>query len=234
MASVSTMILRSLRLLGEKEPGDTLTSAEQTDYLNDLNSMMESWSIERAFCYQIVQESLSLSSSVGSYTIGSGGDFNTTRPVKIVDPCFIRDSSNLDSPLRIIDATAYGRIVQKTIDGTYPGYLFYDSAYASNLGTIRLYPEPQAGLTLFINSWKQLQSFASVSTVLALPPGYQRAIETNFAIEISGGFSSVSPEVAKIAKESKAAIKSLNLPDAFLRIEAGLVPVYGSNILTGP
>ena len=234
MASVSTMILRSMRLTGEKERGDTLSTNEQTELLAELNTMLESWSIERAMCYQIVQESFSLSSSVGSYTIGSGGAFNTTRPVKIVDPCFIRDSSDLDSPLKILDASAYGRIVQKNIDGTYPGYLFYDGAFASSLGTIFLYPEPQAGLTLYINSWQQLQSFANVSTAVALPPGYQRAIEFNFAIEMSGGYTKVSPEVAKIARESKAAVKSLNLPDAFMRMDVGIIQTYTSNILTGP
>ena len=234
MASVSTMILRSMRLTGEKQRGDTLSTNEQTELLAELNTMLESWSIERALCYQIVQESFALSNSVGSYTIGSGGAFNTTRPVKIVDPCFIRDSSNLDSPLKILDASAYGAIVQKNIDGSYPGYLFYDSAFASSLGTIFLYPEPQAGLTLYINSWQQLQSFANVSTVVALPPGYQRAIEFNFAIEMAGGYTGVAPEVAKIARESKAAVKSLNLPDAFMRMDVGIIQTYTSNILTGP
>lgn len=231
---VSTMLLRSLRLNGEKARGATLTSSEQAELLAELNTMMESWSVDRALCYQVLQESFALSNSVGSYTIGSGGAFSTDRPVKIVDPCFIRDSSNLDSPLQIVNAEAYGRIVQKTIDGSYPGYLFYDSAYASGLGTIYLYPEPMAGLTLFINSWKQLQTFSTVSVALSLPPGYQRAIEFNFAVETAGGYVNVSPEVAKIARDSLAAIKSLNLPDAFMRIESGLVPVYGSNILTGP
>ena len=37
MATPSSMILRSLRLIGEKAIGDTLSSAEQTAYLADLN-----------------------------------------------------------------------------------------------------------------------------------------------------------------------------------------------------
>ena len=234
MAYVSTLILRSLRLIGEKQRGGTLSSDEQTECLASFNAMLDSWSIERAMCYQITQESFSLSNSVGSYTIGSGGDFNTTRPTKIVDPCFIRDSSNLDSPVQIIDAAAYGRIVQKNIDGSYPGYLFYDAAYASALATIYLYPEPQSGLTLYINSWKQLESVSTISAQVSLPPGYERALVFNYAIEEAGGYTNVGAEVAKIARESKAAVKSLNLPDAFMRLDSGLVQVYGANILTGP
>lgn len=232
--SVSTMILRSLRLLGEKGRGDTLTSDEQAECLGSLNAMMESWSLNRLMCYQVSQESFPLVASQGTYTIGPGGNFDTTRPTKIVDPCFIRDAANLDSSLKLIDAVAYGRIVQKSVDGTYPNCLFYDQGYASGLGSISLYPEPAANLTLFINSWKQLQTFASVSTVVALPPGYERAIVYNYAIEEAGGYGQVPVEVAKIARDSLASIKSLNLPDSFLRMDAGIVKSYSSNILTGP
>lgn len=223
MSTPSTMILNSLIAIGEKVIGDTLSAAEQTHYLAKLNAMMESWSLERLMCYQIVQESLALTASVGSYTIGTGGAFNTTRPTQICDPCFTRDSSGVDYPLRLIDAVAYGRITLKTVDGSIPGNLFYDSAFVTGLGTIFLYPEPVAGLTLYINSWKQLQTFASISTTVVLPPGYQRAIESNFSIEAAGGFISVQPEVIKVAKESKAAIKSVNAPTGIARLDPGVM-----------
>lgn len=232
MATPSTMILRSLRLIGEKSVGGTLTSDEQTAYLADLNAMLESWSLERLMCYQVVEESKALTTSDGVYTIGSGGDWDTARPTKIVQ-AWIRDSDNNDSSLVIINANSYNSIVAKTTDGTYPEYLYYDGAFATGLATIYLYPEPSANLTLYISSWKQLQTFATISTTLVLPPGYQRAIEYNFAIEVAGGFRPVSNEVIKIARESKAAIKSLNSPDIFLSMPAGLISGYRSNILTG-
>jgi hypothetical protein len=233
MATPSTMILRSLRLIGEKTLADTLSSNEQTAYLSDLNTMLESWSLDRLMCYQIVQESRTLTASVGSFTIGSAGTWNTARPTKIVDPCFTRDSGNIDYPLEIISAEAYGTIRQKTSDGSYPSYMFYDSAFVTSLGTIFLYPEPTSGLTLYINSWKQLQTFATISTTVVLPPGYQRAIEFNFAVEVAGGFINVSPEVVKIARESKAAIKGLNIPVGILQLPVGVVSSGRSNILTG-
>jgi hypothetical protein len=227
------MILRALRLIGEKPVAGTLSSDEQTAYLADLNTMMESWSLERLMCYQLLQESRALTASVGSFTIGSSGTWNTARPTKIVDPCFTRDSGDIDYPLEIISAEAYGTIRQKTSDGSYPSYLFYDSAFVTSLGTIYLYPEPTSGLTLYINSWKQLQTFALISTTVVLPPGYQRAIEFNLAIELAGGFVNVSAEVAKIAKESKAVIKGLNAPAGILRLDSGATSSRGSSILTG-
>lgn len=235
MATPSTMIIRALQMLGGKTIGGTLTSAEQTAYLDVLNAMMESWSLDRLMCYQVVQESQALTASVGSLTIGSGGTWNTTRPTKIVDPCFVRDANNIDYPLQIINAEAYGRIINKTIDGTYPRYIFYDAAYVAGLATIYLWPEPQSGLTLYINSWKQLQTFAAIGTTVVLPPGYQRAIESNLAVELAAGYRPVPPETALIARQSKAAIKSVNLPDTMMRLDPGVVRQHrgGYNIYTG-
>lgn len=222
MATPSTMIIRALQMIGDKMISGTLTTDQQTAYLSVLNAMMESWSLERLMCYQVVQESKALTTSDGTYTIGSGGDWNTDRPTRIVDPCFIRDSSGNDYPVKLINAEAYGRITLKTVDGSYPRYLFYDAAYVAGLGTIFLYPEPAASLTLYINSWKQLGTFAAIGTTVVLPPGYQEAIESNLAIRLAAGFRPVPAEVLLIARESKAAIKSVNMPDMFMRMPAGV------------
>lgn len=232
MATPSTMIINSLIMLGAKAIGDTLTSAEQTHYLAKLNSMLESWSLERLWCYQVVEESKALTASDGVYTIGSGGDWDTARPTKIVQ-AFVRDSSNYDYPVKVINADSYNSIVAKTTDGTYPEYLYYDGAFVAGLATIYLYPEPSSGLTLYISSWKQLQTFATISTTLVLPPGYQRAIESNFAIEEAGGLRDVPASVIKVARESKAAIKSLNIPDVFMSLDEGMIGGSRYNIYTG-
>lgn len=235
MTAVSTMILNSLVMTGEKSIGSSLDSNEQPYYLSRLNSMMDSWSNERLFMYSLQQTSFPLTTSDGTYSIGPGGDFNMTRPTRIVDPCFIRDTDSTDTPLELIDADTYGRIIDKTMGDVTPCYLFYDYAYsATSTATIKLYPLPDAGLTLFINTLQPLQTFSTVSVNLQLPPGYQRAIETNFAIEIAPGFISVSPEVAKIAKESKAAIKTTNLTAPILKLDYGVASGMMSNILTGP
>lgn len=231
--TASSMILSALRMIGDKRPGGTLTANEQVDYLYDLNAAMDSWGLDRTMIYQLLQESLALTTGTGTYTIGSGGAFNTTRPNKIVDPCFIRDSSGNDYPVTIINAEAYGLIVDKDVDNAIPEWLFYDNAYVSGLGTIRLYPEPSASLTLYINSWKQLQQFALISTELALPPGYQLAIESNFAVIKAGGFTKASPELLKTARDSMARVKSLNVPTGILRMPAGVSRGYVFDINTG-
>ena len=228
------MIIAAQVAIGEKQVGDTLNSAEQTFYLAKLNAMLDSWSTEGLLVTNLLQESFSLTTGTVSYTIGSGGTFNTTRPTKIVDPCFIRDSGNYDSPLEIISMEAYGELRVKSVGNTYPMYLAYNMANVAGLATIFLYPAPSASLTLYINSWKQLQQFAAVTDTVVLPPGYQRAIESNFGIEIAPGLTPISAELKQIAKESKAAIKSINLPFPVLRMDSGIISQMRGNILTGP
>lgn len=229
------MILRSLRLIGEKSRGATLTSAEQVECPAEMNAMLESWSLQRGMIQSEFVTSFALTVSTFQYTIGPGAAFNMDRPIKIIDPCFLRTTSNDDYELEIIDNQAYGRIVDKLANGTFPTYLNYDESYsATSTAVIRLWPGPVAGLTLFLNT---LQPFTNVSTAsqqLSLPPGYELAVVANYAIHAAGGFANVQPEVAKMAKDSLAAIKSNNLPSPVMRLDYGVAGMRGSNILTGP
>ena len=236
MASVSTMILRALRFTGEKTRGATLDSTEAVECLAELNTFMESCQTERLMCYSIQQDSFALTSNVSTYTIGTNGTINVARPTKLVDPCFVRDTSGYDSPLTIIDLEQYGAITLKSVGLTYPTHIYYDYGYsATSTASLTIYPAPVASLTLFFSSWKQLQSFAALTTQVLLPPGYQLFIESNFAIHLAAGVIPVSPELAKIARESRAAVKSLNITDTVMSMDYGVLPQYrGSSILTGP
>lgn len=235
MPATSTMILNALVMTGEKPLGSTLDTDEQRYYLSRLNSMIDSWTNERLMINQLSQTSFSLTASQGTYTIGNGGNFNMTRPTRIVDPCFIRDSDNSDSELEIIDMTAYGRLVLKTSDGTYPSYLAYDYGFsATSTASVYLYPEPDSGLTLFINTLQPLTNFSTMSQNLIMPPGYQDAIESNFAVRSAPGFIQVSQDLKDHAVQAKKAIKSQNLPAPVSRLDYGIAGTGRSNILTGP
>ena len=238
MAFVSTMILRSQRMIGEKSRGATLTTAEQTETLAELNTFMDACANERLLCYQTQQDSMTLTASTSTYTIGTNGVFAVDRPTKLVDPCFVRDASGYDSQLTVINREAYGAIPMKSVGNTWPTHIFYDYGYsATSTATITVYPAPVSGLTLFINSWKQLGNFSTLSQTVMLPPGYQLFIESNFAIHLAAGVFPITAELMKIAKESKAAIKGLNVVDTVMSMDSGVLQSYrgvGRSILTGP
>jgi hypothetical protein len=198
--------------------------------------MLDSWSNERLMIHTLTQTSFGLTASQGSYTIGNGGNFNMTRPQRIIDPCWIRDSGNIDYPLQLINAEAYGKIPDKTTDGTYPQYLYYDYGYsATSTGTVYFWPEPDTGLSTFINTLQPLQTLSTISHSVIMPPGYQDAIELNYAVRSAFGVAPVSPELERAAMKAKAALKMQNSPAPISRLDLMAGNQLGRRtIFTGP
>ena len=221
MATALSMITRSMRLAGVIGKGEALDSDEAADGLTALNTMLDSWKLERLFVYQIAQGSYTWPAATTSRTIGSGGNFTDQRPDRI-DSAFVVDSNSQWYPLQVLqDRTEYDSIVVKTTPSTLPQYLFMDSAYP--LGVIYLHCVPSAQLTLKLNTWQTLQSFASLTTALSLPPGYQRAIEYSLSEEYGPEFGvKISQEVKQIAVKTRAIIKSLNRPSLIAQVDSGV------------
>lgn len=183
-----------------------LTSAERTKALAALNTMIDSWNSERLTLFQEDEDQLTLTTSI-SYTIGSGGTFNVTRPVRLISAFYRETSGSIDYPIRrFIDKSEWDLIPQKTLDGI-PELVWYDTAYP--LGSINVFPQ-KAGY-LFLTSAKQLTEFASTSTSVSLPPGYREALIYNLSLRLGPVFELPVPqEVMMIASRSLGAIRSAN------------------------
>lgn len=234
MATAQTLVTRAMRLAGVIGKGEIPDSDESTDGLTALNVMLDSWTIERLFVYHIVEESLNLVANQAQYTMGVGGDLNTARPTRIEDQCFVRYTGNLDIPITLIDSAAYQAIVAKTVQSNVPLYLFADMR--NPLVYLNFYPTPSTVYPVHIFSWKQLPSFAALTTVMALPPGHERAIVYSLAEEFAPEFGvQVPPEVAMIAQKSRANLKRMNAPSPIMQIESAYLNArrVSRNIFTG-
>lgn len=230
MPSALDLIKTSMRKVGALADGEDPTTSEANDGLEVLNSMLDSWSLEKLLVYQINQEAFTWTSGNASRTIGSSGNFNTTRPTRIEDG-FTR-ISNVDYPYQVVSKEHYDAIPDKTTQGPYPEVIYYSQA--NPLGTIYGWPVPSASISFYLNSWKQLQQFTSLTTDLALPAGYQRAIEFNLACELGPDLQLEIPErVDRIARESKAAIKRSNSIPLIAQLEVGQMQDRRSNINIG-
>lgn len=235
MATANDLISRSLRLISVLGSGRrTATANELADGLDTLNSMMDTLSIDRRMIYQILEETHTLVVGTADYTIGSGGDINTTRPTRI-ENAFIRDSANNDYQLKQINNATYDSISLKTITSR-PQYFFYDEQFP--LGVIKLLYVPSAADTLHFNSWKQLQTFANGTTALSLPPGYESMIVYNLAEWLHGEYpgSELPPMVQKLAIQTKAAVIKINSDPPIMDVSDSIMNIAGrnrSNILSG-
>jgi len=225
MATAQDLIYGAMQSLGVMGDGDVPTASEYADGLTLLNEMLESWSADRLMVYQILSENFPVSGGTASYTIGTGGTFNTTRPINIAN-AYLRGLNDIDYPLQIIPQESYANIQLKSVQTNIPYALYYDNAYP--LATITLYPVPSIGGTLYLNTWKQLQSFSALSDSVTLPPGYKEAIRYSLALRLSPQYGvNPPPQVVSLASSSVARIKRLNSPDPLMQTEAGYVRSRG-------
>lgn len=224
------LVSASLRLIGAIAPGESLNAQEATDGLDALNRMISSWSNEGLIIHAITQETpLTLTAGDGTITLGASGDI-TTRPMSI-ERASIRDGST-DYPVRILTPEEYAAIPDKTTQSDYPTDLYDDGAYPQR--SVKLYPVPSSAKALVLWTKRALTEIASLSTDISLPPGYERALAYNGAIELAPEYGkSASAEVAKVAEESKDAIKRTNVRVPLLQCDAAVVGQGCYNIYTG-
>lgn len=235
MTTAIGLIKRAMRLAGSIGVGEIPTDTEAADGLEALNSMMASFSIDRLNVYYIVEETLTLVGGTATYTMGTGGNLNTTRPTRIEDSCFVRYNS-ADFPLQLLNFEGYAAIVDKTTQSNIPLYLFPDMQ--NPLVRLTFWPVPSSSTPVpHIFSWKQLQQFAALTDDLALPTGYEELIAFNLAVRWAGPEfgQKVSDEVKALAVMSKANIERLNAPSPIMRSEAGVLTRRwpAGNIYTG-
>jgi hypothetical protein len=202
MTTARDIITRSLQKIGAIVKNEAPAADEANDGLNSLNALISSWSNDSLNIYARTWETFSLTGA-SSYTIGTGGNFNTARPTNIV-AAYLR-SGTIDYPIDIIDDGAYVSISYKNLQGI-PEFLNYDNAYP--LGRIRLYPLDNAGYSLFLLTEKAVSSFATLDTDMSLPDGWERALIYNLALELAPEYSQ-KPDayIVKIANDSLGAIR---------------------------
>lgn len=220
----SDAVTGSMKYLQAIGGSETPAAADATDALNSINRMLDSWSNEGLLSYAAGEISVTLGVGTSTYTIGnsSSAAFNTTRPLAIRQ-AMITDSANNIFLMQVIPQDKWNQIGQKVgITSQIPDTLFYDPQFP--LGIINIFPTPLLGYTLTIDSLLQQTQFSTLTHSISFPPGYERAILFNGAVEISPLFAlPVPPMVVEQARESKGNIKRTNIPEIIADYDASIV-----------
>lgn len=231
MTTVRELIEGSLRLIEELGAGQVSDADSANDALKSLSMMINSWSSMGDLIYTETTDSYAMTAGDGVYTIGATGDIAVARPTRIT-AAYVT-SGGVDSPLEIIDAKKYADIPIKTLQGI-PEQIYFESNYPN--ATLRLYPVPSAADTLVLYSEKPLTEYTALTTTLSLPPGYERALKYNLAVEIAPEYGKqASATVQKIAIQSKNAIQNNNnrYDSEKLVADPALIATGTFNIYTG-
>lgn len=219
------LIEGAMRLIGALASGENATADEATNGLTALNDLIDGWSTERLVIPNVVREVFALTASQQTYTMGTGGDFNTTRPQKIERALiqFTGQTPAIELPMKILNTPEYAGVILKTITSTFPHLIYSDNAYPTT--NISVWPVPDnSNYSIVLYSVKTLSQLSNLSTTLSLPPGYQRALRYALAIEISPEYGKeVSEVIVGIANQAKAEIKRANVEPSYLRCDDALV-----------
>lgn len=232
MATVADLIAGAFRVLGVLAADEIPSASEQSNAFDSLNRMMDSWANERLTLFATSRDTYALTPGLNPHTIGTGGTFNVTRPIRIDRASLVlANSSNAELPLNILDDEGWQLAQGKTTQGT-PVYLWPETKYP--LINLWLNPVPLNADTLVLYTWQQLGRFAAATSTVAFPPGYEEAILFNLAKRLAPEYgATLSPEAAETAVESLASVKRLNTKPAYLRSDPALLHHQPFNVISG-
>lgn len=226
MATALDVIERAMSLAGVYSIGETPSPAETTSGLQALNGMIESWANESLMIYARTSDTIPLVASTSLYTLGATGTFVTTRPAQALDVSYVI-YQNVSYPVPALTLDQYNTIPYKLQTSEFPWSLWYEPNFPN--GSLTVYPTPSASSSLVFWSLKQLSSFASLTTDVALPPGYFDALSFNLAVlwgpEYDG--TSIPQSVAQAAINSKRVLKRTNFKPLPMRLPGVVLPQYG-------
>ena len=190
MTTALQLITRAFQEAGIVYKQESLDADESSDALSILNDMLQQWVLFGFNSVVSTRESFA-STGAANYTIGVGGDFNTSKPL-VIKNIFTR-SGSVDYPAYPMDDDAFIGIGTKNTQGT-PDY--YN--YADNYHTIYIYSE------------KPITAISSLSSTVTLPVGWEGAIPPNLGMKLCSSFGQpASAELVNNAKMSLAAIKTM-------------------------
>lgn len=176
MTTAQNICDRAYQKIGLSSP----TVSESTLAFNALNDMVSAWGTRFVVPYN-TRESFPLVVGTAEYTIGTGGGFNTVRPM-LINNAYLVNSEGHSYPLRVISGIDYNRIGSKTQEGR-PTEVYYINEYA--LVKVIFNKEADAVYTVHFEFTKNFTEFATIGATVVLPNEYKEALIYNLTIKLA-------------------------------------------------
>lgn len=231
MTTALQLVTSSLRKIGAVAAGESPDADEQSDALASLNQIVESWNLKGLALYRCENADYTLIPSQQAYSIGSGADFDGSRPITLHGAFVTR--GGIDYPLAVLTQSEWNDILQKSTESQLPEAVYYEPTFPD--GTLRFWPVPLEALPVTIAIDMQLAAVADINDDLSFPPGYERALLYALAVDLAPEYPAVtlSQSVINTADEALADIKrannTQNQPATF---DIALAGGYGSGSLS--
>ena len=209
-----TLIEDALGLTNAVGQDQTLTNDEVSDCLRVFNDVLEDWSTQRLAVFGQANQTFNTVANQATYTIGSGGNWNTVRPERISEPAYATVQS-VTFPFINVTQAEYNLIAYKAQPGGGTDYgqcYLYVNEYP--LGLITLWPVPNAVYPITFSIDRILSQVTNAATSISFPQGYAKAFKYTMGVELAPLFGkNVArdyPEVMRIQAQTLGNIKRAN------------------------
>lgn len=228
MGTVRDLIHQSAMLAGMRASGEVLDATTAQDVLTVLNQLIDSWNLASLMIYQIERVIVPMVASQQTYTVGPGGQFNMVRPVTLHSVSW-RDEAvfpPLELPLHEMEQWEYEGLRVRETPSSMPTRFYYDEAFP--LARLFVYPKPSMTKQLVLYPWHLWNSQNTLDTVVSYPPGYERMLVHNLAVELGQQPGArLTPATIQIALDSKALVESQNVQVPILNTDYPAPSSYG-------
>lgn len=230
---LQTLLYAAFRIAGVTDrPGRTPSIDQFGDAIPTLNRMLGLWSIDPLRITGIVINAYPLVPGQKTYQIGPGGaDFPAAaRPIEIQSANVIVNTTTpvVREEIRLITPQQWAAISVQDIPGTIPWALYNDAG--TPYSTLYLYGQALTTYQLELFTWQAIPSFAAVTDIVVLPPGYEEAIVWNLAIRLAAVFPTqqqMNPRAEIFARDALSAIESFNSLPTTMKCDPAIVRAGG-------
>jgi len=230
---VSKLIELAMNDISEYGTGETVTTADSTLAVDYLNGILRRLSGAGATISASTAVTASLVAGTASYTVGSAGAINTPKPLSLLHAA-VRDSSNIDHELRIVETAYFEGIADKTHQGR-PEIINYRKDTATGNGKVYLWPTPISAETLRVVVLGPYTDVADGTSTLGVPDEYQSFLRRSLAIDLAPAFGqSLTPWYLQLWQDERREIQAANASKRAVRARLDDLPTEHNNTYRFP
>lgn len=230
MTTVREIVTDALIQLGVCDPSESATADQAASALRELNRMIQAWNTEDLMIYTVDRQVFTLTVNKQFYTIGIGGDFVTTYPVRpgqIDLASVLVSSGTVEIPIEILNDEQWRDTTVKQVNSGYPLAMWSNGNYPLN--TLAFWPVPQQVNSVVLYIWGQTSSFSDINASVTMPQGYEDALVSNLAIRLSPAYGvQPNPVLLQMAAQAKSRIKRMNWEPTYRSTDPALLGSHNS------
>lgn len=233
MSKVRELIQDALIEIGVFTPSDAIPAEDVQFALRTLNRMISVWNTQDLMVYSLNRETFSLVAGKQTYTLGTGGDFNIPRPVKVPSASVLINNATptpLEIPIDILTDEEWQSVSLKQTPSTFPVKMWMTGDVPLN--SLWFWPLPQdSTVQVVLYCWGQVQPYSTINADAIFPNGYDEAIVSNLAVMLANSYG-VQPLDLLIRRAliSKSSVESMNVEPIFAAVDSGLTGNRGRTL----